>query len=94
MLENMGPKVNQYFIESDAEGRPFHRKFRSIIFQRAKQERDTQAFGTQMDVYKTGYEWMGHSIYPLDSENPGRDGGCRRTELRRQNRTAPCKQEN
>ena len=68
MLENMGPKVNQYFIESDAEGRPFHRKFRSIIYQRAKKELDTQAFGTQMDVYKEGYEWMEHSIYPLDGE--------------------------
>ena len=68
MLENMEPKVSQYFIESDAEGRPFHRKFRSIIYQRAKQERDTQAFGTQMDVYKAGYEWMEHSIYPLDGE--------------------------
>jgi glutamate synthase domain-containing protein 2 len=68
MLENMGPKVNQYFIESDAEGRPFHRKFRSIIYQRAKQELDTQAFGTQMDVYKAGYEWMEHTIYPLDGE--------------------------
>ncbi|MHC4453925.1 MAG: FMN-binding glutamate synthase family protein [Planctomycetota bacterium] len=68
MLENMGPKVNQYFIESDAEERPFHRKFRSIIYQRAKQELDTQAFGTQMDVYKEGYEWMEHSINPLDGE--------------------------
>ncbi len=68
ILENMGPKVNQYFIESDAEGRPFHRKFRSIIYQRAKQELDTQAFGTQIDVYKEGYEWMEHSINPLDGE--------------------------
>ena len=68
MLENMGPKVNQYFIESDAEGRPFHRKFRSIIYQRAKKELDTQAFGTQIDVYKDGYEWIEHSINPLDGE--------------------------
>ncbi|MHC4140029.1 MAG: FMN-binding glutamate synthase family protein [Planctomycetota bacterium] len=68
MLENMGPKVNQYFIESDAEGTPFHRKYRSIIYQRAKQELDTQAFGTQIDVYKEGYEWMEHSINPLDGE--------------------------
>ena len=68
LLESMGPKVNQYFIESDAEGRPFHRKYRSIIYQRAKKELDTQAFGTQMDVYKKGYEWMEHSMYPLDGE--------------------------
>ncbi len=68
LLENMGPKVNQYFIESDAEGTPFHRKYRSIIYQRAKRDLDTQAFGTQMDVYKKGYEWMAHSIYPLDGE--------------------------
>ncbi len=68
ILENMGPKVNQYFIESDAEGRPFHRKFRSIIYQRAKKELDTQAFGTQIDVYKEGYEWMDHSMNPLDGE--------------------------
>jgi hypothetical protein len=63
MLENMGPKVNQYFIESDAGGRPLHRKFRSMIYQRAKQELDTQAFGAQMDVNKEGYEWMERSIY-------------------------------
>lgn len=24
---------------------------------------DTAPFGTQMDLYETGYEWMNHSIY-------------------------------
>jgi glutamate synthase domain-containing protein 2 len=93
MLESMGPKVNQYFIESDSEGRPFHRKFRAIVYQHAKQELDTQAFGTPQDVYKSGYEWMEHSIYPLDGEKPGRDVGCLRTEFRGENRTAPCQPE-
>ena len=65
IMENMGPKMNQYFVESDLEGRPFSRNFRSIVYQRAKGDLDTHPFGTQMDVYEAGYEWMDHSITPV-----------------------------
>lgn len=66
LMEDMGPKINQYFVESDLEGRPFSRHFRSIVYQRAKGDLDTHPFGTQMDVYEAGYEWMDHSMNPVD----------------------------
>lgn len=63
LLEKVRPEIMQYFVETDTEGRPINRIFRSIIYQRAKKVNDTAPFGTQMDVYETGYEWMNHSIY-------------------------------
>src|SRR3546814_1852507 len=65
-MEDMRPKFYQYFVESDLNGRPFNRVERSIIYQRAKKELDTSAFGTQLDVYAEGYEWMNHSISAID----------------------------
>jgi glutamate synthase domain-containing protein 2 len=53
----------QYFVETNTEGRPINRLYRSLIYQRSKKVNDTTPFGTQMDVYESGYEWMDHSIY-------------------------------
>ncbi len=61
-MEWLRPKIYQYFVESDIDGRPFNRTERSVIYQRAKKEVDTTPFGTQLDVYEEGYEWMNHSI--------------------------------
>ncbi len=63
LLESIRPEIMQYFVETDIEGRPFNRIFRSMIYQRAKGDIDTTPFGTQMQVYKSGYEWMEHSMY-------------------------------
>ena len=63
LLESFRPEIMQYFVETDTEGKPFNRIFRSIIYQRSKKEMDTTPFGTQMDVYRAGYEWMAHSMY-------------------------------
>ncbi len=68
MLEAIRPEIMQYFVETDTEGRPFNRIFRSMVYQRAKGENDTTPFGTQMDVYRTGYEWMDHSLYAFESK--------------------------
>jgi glutamate synthase domain-containing protein 2 len=65
-MEALRPKMYQYFVESDIDGRPINRVDRSTIYQRAKQETDTMPFGTQLDVYEEGYEWMSHSIAPKD----------------------------
>ncbi len=67
VAEDLRPKVYQYFIESDIDGRPFNRIDRSLVYQRAKQQKDTTPFGTQLDVYAEGYEWMNHSIAALDA---------------------------
>lgn len=67
VMEELRPKFYQYFIESDTNGRPINRIFRSVVYQRAKRELDTSPFGTQLDVYEEGYEWMNHSIIALDA---------------------------
>jgi glutamate synthase domain-containing protein 2 len=64
VMEELRPKMYQYFIESDIDGRPFNRLDRSSIYQRAKNVRDTIPFGTQLDLYAEGYEWMCHSVAP------------------------------
>jgi glutamate synthase domain-containing protein 2 len=65
LLEMIRPEVNQYFIESNSDGKPFSRNDRSVVYQRAKGELDTLPFGTQKDVYATGYEWINHSLAPV-----------------------------
>jgi Glutamate synthase domain 2 len=65
-MEALRPKMYQYFIENDIDGRPISRIDRSTIYQRAKKQIDTVPFGTQLDVYEEGYEWLSHSISPKD----------------------------
>ncbi len=63
-MELIRPEINQYFVESNTSGTPFNRLDRSLVYQRAKGERDTIPFGTQKNVYEVGYEWVTHSIMP------------------------------
>ncbi len=63
-LELVRPEINQYFIESNTDGTPFNREQRSLVYQRAKHQLDTLPFGTQLDVYAPGYEWIEHSMSP------------------------------
>jgi glutamate synthase domain-containing protein 2 len=65
VMENLRPKIYQYFIESDTDGTPINRIFRSVVYQRAKNQLQTTPFGTQLDVYRPGYEWINHSMNPL-----------------------------
>ncbi|MEM7333796.1 MAG: FMN-binding glutamate synthase family protein [Chloroflexota bacterium] len=69
ILEGIRPEIYQYFIESDTEGVPFDRDQRSLVYQRAKNVRDTVPFGTKEDVYKVGYEWVNHSLAPHHLES-------------------------
>src|SRR3954471_290145 len=64
LFEEIRPEINQYFVESNTDGKPFSREQRSLVYQRAKHVRDTMPFGTQRDVYEVGYEWVNHSIMP------------------------------
>jgi glutamate synthase domain-containing protein 2 len=65
-FEMIRPEINQYFVESNIDGRPFSRETRSIVYQRAKGAIDTIPFGTQHHVYAPNYEWVEHSIYPAE----------------------------
>lgn len=62
LLEEIRPEIQQYFIERFNDGKPFSREQRSIVYQRAKGDLDTSAFGTQLDVYQSGAEWLEHSL--------------------------------
>ncbi|HOO10782.1 MAG TPA: FMN-binding glutamate synthase family protein [Cyclobacteriaceae bacterium] len=65
-FEMIRPEIQQYFIESDTDGAPINRNDRSVIYQRAKKQIDTKPFGTQLNTYAEGYEWITHSIAPKD----------------------------
>jgi len=66
LFESIRPEIQQYFVESDTNGMPVSREFRSLIYQRAKGARDTRPFGTIFDVNRDGYEWINHSLAPKD----------------------------
>ncbi|MFT4665005.1 MAG: glutamate synthase domain-containing protein 2 [Polaribacter sp.] len=66
VMESLRPGIQQYFVESDTDGRPFNRIHRNIVYARAKKQLDTTPFGTQLNVYEEGYEWMNHSIASID----------------------------
>ncbi|PXX92553.1 FMN-binding glutamate synthase family protein [Marinobacter vulgaris] len=73
LFESVRRELQQYFVESDLDGAPVNREFRSLIYQRAKKDNDTRAFGTIFDVYRDGYEWVNHSLAPKE---------CRPIDLR------------
>ena len=63
-LESIRKEMRQYFIESDTDGTPFSRNKRAIVYQRAKVQLDKRPFGTILDVYQPGFEWLSHSLAP------------------------------
>lgn len=65
MFEFLRPEMRQYFFESDTDGKPFNRRQRSIVYQRAKDQKQTVAFGMQADASSPGYEWVSHTVYPV-----------------------------
>jgi len=73
LLETFRPEIMQYFVETDTEGTPINRMFRSLIYQRAKNVNDTTPYGTKLNVYRNGYECMAHSIYPKKLESLDKD---------------------
>lgn len=72
-MESIRPGIYQYFVESNTDGRPFSRINRSLIYQRAKAVDDTVPFGTQLNVYESGYSWLNHSIAAIHPEDLDQD---------------------
>ena len=62
LAEAIRPELQQYFVERDTDGKPFSRDERAIIYERAKDIHGEKAFGTELDVDLTGYEWFTHSV--------------------------------
>lgn len=66
LFEDERSKIQQYFIEDDTNGTPYNRENRSDVYQKSKEEINTTPFGTKLDVYAKGYEFIKHSMYPKD----------------------------
>ena len=62
LLQSMGPEMRQYFIETDLDGKPFNRLQRNLVYDRSENLVSTMPFGTQLNVYDVGYQWINHSI--------------------------------
>jgi glutamate synthase domain-containing protein 2 len=69
-FEEIRPEIRQYLIEGDHEQTPFSRSQRSLVYARAKNEVSDRAFGTLVDVYKNGYEFIAHSTQPVPVADP------------------------
>lgn len=63
-LEFLRPEIQQYFIATDESELPFSRELRSLVYERAKNARDTIPFGTERDISAVGYTWALHSLVP------------------------------
>ena len=66
LLEAIRPELQQYFIERNFDGRPYDRDTRSAIYQRAKGIKEEQPYGTERDLDTVGYEFLVHSVAPVD----------------------------
>ncbi|MEZ4873049.1 MAG: FMN-binding glutamate synthase family protein [Bdellovibrionales bacterium] len=64
LFEMIRPELQQYFVESDTNGVPINREYRSVVYQRAKGQLQTRAFGTKNDLYAPDAEWVSHSMCP------------------------------
>ncbi len=56
------PYMREYLLDDDQEGRPFNHNQRALVYRRSKGIEGVQAFGTDLDVYSTQYEWINHAI--------------------------------
>lgn len=65
-LESFRTEIQQYFIANNTEELPFNREQRSLVYQRAKNERDTIAFGTQRNLLEDNYLSLWQSLHVKD----------------------------
>lgn len=65
------PQIQQYFIVNDQDDRPFNKEMRDLVTSRADKTVDDLPFGSQLDMDKSGYEWMAHSLLPCKAKIAG-----------------------
>ena len=70
MVEMIRPEIRQYLMEADEDAAPFSRSQRSMVYQRAKGLSAERPFGTLLDVYRQGYEYIAHSTCPVEAADP------------------------
>lgn len=70
LFESIRPAIRQYLVEGDQDETPFSRSQRSLVYARAKNEISDRPFGTLVDVYRNGYEFIAHSTRPGPVADP------------------------
>jgi glutamate synthase domain-containing protein 2 len=70
LVEGIRPEIRQYLLEADGDKLPFSRAQRSLVYARAKNEGADKPFGTLIDVYQNGFEFIGHSMRPAMLTDP------------------------
>lgn len=65
LFESLRPAIRQYLLEGEQEQTPFSRSQRSLVYARAKNEISDRPFGTLVDVYRNGHEFIAHSTRPV-----------------------------
>jgi glutamate synthase domain-containing protein 2 len=77
VMEFIRPFLRQYFFESETDGVPINRMFRSVIYQRAKGQQDSVPYGTKLDTQAVGYEWIGHSLAAIHADKETQENRVR-----------------
>ncbi|WP_137008926.1 FMN-binding glutamate synthase family protein [Aquitalea aquatilis] len=70
LVEAIRPEIRQYLLEADGEQLPFSRDQRSLVYARAKNVAADKPFGTMLNVYGSGFEFISHSIRPAPRSDP------------------------
>ena len=70
LVEGIRPEIRQYLLESDSDALPFSRAQRSLVYSRAKNQTADKPFGTLIDVYQSGFEFISHSMRPAPLTDP------------------------
>lgn len=70
LVESIRPEIRQYLLEADDDRLPFSRSQRSLVYARAKNENSDRPFGTTLDVYGQGFEFINHSNRPAPVADP------------------------
>ncbi|HET7922173.1 MAG TPA: FMN-binding glutamate synthase family protein [Gammaproteobacteria bacterium] len=75
-MEFIGPELRQYWVADDKEELPFNRSERSWIYATAKQQNNYFGFGTEEQLYGTGYPIIKNAAFPFPEHKatwPGDD---------------------
>jgi glutamate synthase domain-containing protein 2 len=64
LTDALRTEIQQYLIESDTSGRPVPRFYRSVAYERAKDELETVPLGSLLDFSSPDYRWVNHSCFP------------------------------
>ena len=64
IFKNISPEIRQYFVEGNTDGSPFNKNQIDLVNSRAEMKLENHPFGTEMNLYEDGHEWVAHSQFP------------------------------